>query len=135
MTQFLINETALNFHTIASDFDNIKLKTNSFAWKIYVTIKNSSKVVQCLTEQRFVHSVQQSFRKADVNAPRYAITPELTKTSPVRLSYTSCKWIAAADHLCFSPPKPPINFSARSNFFAQRSTWKTVFNSFGKSFC
>ena len=31
MTQFLINETALNFHTIASDFDNIKLKTNSFA--------------------------------------------------------------------------------------------------------
>lgn len=38
-------------------------------------------------------------RKADVNAPRYAITPDEINTSPIRLSYCTWRLLAAWDHL------------------------------------
>ena len=65
------------------------------------------------------HSSVCCCRNADVNAPRYATTPADINTSPVRFSYCIPRSSAALLQRVFSPPKPPISFSALSSFLEQ----------------
>lgn len=59
--------------------------------------------------------------KSMVKAPRYATVADDRRTSPVMLVTLSPSRRAASVHLSFSPPSPPISFSALSNFFSQIS--------------
>ena len=62
---------------------------------------------------------QLTFLKSTVKGPKYATTPEDRSTSPVILSYLSPSTRAASVQRSFSPPSPPISFSARSSFCSQ----------------
>mmetsp|Transcript_24182 Transcript_24182/g.45892 ORF Transcript_24182/g.45892 Transcript_24182/m.45892 type:complete len:318 (+) Transcript_24182:74-1027(+) len=68
------------------------------------------------------HCSTSSSRYFMVNAPLYDITAELTRTSPVRLVYTTPRSAATPVQRVFSPPRPPISFSARSSFLEHKST-------------
>ena len=70
-----------------------------------------------------LHSLICSWRKAEVNAPRYATTPADISTSPVKLFNCSSRSSAALPQRVFSPPRPPISFSALLSFLEQISTW------------
>lgn len=53
--------------------------------------------------------------KAAVKAPKYAIIPDATRTSPVRFTYCLAKIYENSAHLPFSPPRELISFSALSS--------------------
>jgi hypothetical protein len=63
-----------------------------------------------------------SSRNNGVNAPRYAITPELRRTSPVSFVYSLPYISALLVHRAFSPPRPETSCVARSILRAHRST-------------
>jgi hypothetical protein len=52
-------------------------------------------------------------------APKYAIIPELIKESPTVEVELSLKFAAFSVQAPFSPPKPEINLSARTNYSSQ----------------
>ena len=60
-------------------------------------------------------------RKRATNGPMYETTPEPMSTSPVMLLNLTPSCSDAAFHRSFSPPSPPMSFSARSSLLAQSS--------------
>ena len=58
-------------------------------------------------------------RKVATKGPMYETTPEPMSTSPVMLVYVTPSLRDASVQRSFSPPSPPMSFSARSSLFAQ----------------
>mmetsp|Transcript_14885 Transcript_14885/g.35957 ORF Transcript_14885/g.35957 Transcript_14885/m.35957 type:complete len:245 (+) Transcript_14885:3790-4524(+) len=57
-----------------------------------------------------------------VKAPRYAMQPLDSSTSPVSASYSKPSCLALAVHRTFSPPRPLMSFCARSSLTVHSST-------------
>mmetsp|Transcript_27175 Transcript_27175/g.68385 ORF Transcript_27175/g.68385 Transcript_27175/m.68385 type:complete len:285 (+) Transcript_27175:3257-4111(+) len=72
-----------------------------------------------------------------VKAPRYEMRPALMSISPVKLVYCTPRRAAASVQRTFSPPSPPISFSARSSFCVHSSTSPSsrVFSAVLRSSC
>jgi len=75
----------------------------------------------CLSCDNLFHSSIIYYLNAEVNAPRYATTPEAINTSPVSMSYYDLRSSASSFHLPFSPPKDSISYVALSSCNLQSS--------------
>mmetsp|Transcript_27072 Transcript_27072/g.59096 ORF Transcript_27072/g.59096 Transcript_27072/m.59096 type:complete len:256 (-) Transcript_27072:1097-1864(-) len=78
---------------------------------------------------RFVstHLFTVSLRYVALNAPRYAMDPAATSTSPVILGNCAPSSAAVALQRVFSPPRPSMSFSARSSLTVHSSTSASSF--------
>mmetsp|Transcript_3023 Transcript_3023/g.9074 ORF Transcript_3023/g.9074 Transcript_3023/m.9074 type:complete len:236 (-) Transcript_3023:8428-9135(-) len=69
----------------------------------------------------FCQPATASRRKGMVNGPRYAITADESNTSPTRRLYLGPRDAEISPQRVFSPPSPPMSFSARSSLALQSS--------------
>mmetsp|Transcript_15452 Transcript_15452/g.43939 ORF Transcript_15452/g.43939 Transcript_15452/m.43939 type:complete len:208 (-) Transcript_15452:3243-3866(-) len=75
-----------------------------------------------LSIDALVQSVTAASRNSGVKAPKYAIRPLATSTSPVRLLYSRVRSLAFCVHRVFSPPSEAMSVSARSSLVSQSRT-------------
>mmetsp|Transcript_14878 Transcript_14878/g.35910 ORF Transcript_14878/g.35910 Transcript_14878/m.35910 type:complete len:233 (+) Transcript_14878:441-1139(+) len=83
----------------------------------YLALEGMPACLHCATQESAIPS-----RNAMVKVPKYEIIPALISMSPVRFWYASPSWFMLMVQRSFSPPRPPINFSARSSLSVHSST-------------